>query len=88
MNTSMTSQEDRAREIQEQIRQILLHDWDPVGVRDQPSAQREYDSYVGGLYRLLAEGASTGNRCGEPSAHRRRTNGPAELDRAMSFCRE
>ena len=55
----MTSQADRAREVQEQIRLILLHDWDPIGVQDEPSAQDEYDSYVGGMYRLLADGAST-----------------------------
>jgi hypothetical protein len=53
----MTSQADRAREVQEQIRLILLHDWDPIGVQDFPSAQDEYDSYVGGVYRLLADGA-------------------------------
>src|SRR5437667_5536768 len=54
----MTSQSERAREVQEQIRQILLHDWDPIGVQDEPSAQDEYDAYVGGVYRLLTDGAS------------------------------
>jgi hypothetical protein len=48
----------RARAIQEGIRLVLLHDWDPLGVADEPSAQDEYDSYVGGVYRLLASGAS------------------------------
>jgi hypothetical protein len=48
----------RAREIQEAIGQILLQDWDPIGVRDVPEAQDEYDGYVGGVYRLLASGAS------------------------------
>jgi hypothetical protein len=48
----------RAREIQKAIGQILLRDWDPIGVRDVPQAQNEYDSYVGGVYRLLASGAS------------------------------
>lgn len=50
---------DRARQIQERIRQVLLQDWDPIGVQDVPEAQDEYDSYVGGVYRLLASGAST-----------------------------
>ena len=50
--------ESRAREIQESIRQVLLHDWDPIGVEDEPGAQGEYDSYVGALYRLLIRGAS------------------------------
>lgn len=48
----------RAREIQQSIRQVLLHEWDPIGVAGIPEAQDEYDSYVGGVYRLLALGAS------------------------------
>jgi hypothetical protein len=44
----------RAKAIQESIRQILLRDWDPIGVNDVPDTQDEYDSYVGGVYRLLA----------------------------------
>ena len=47
-----------AQEIQDAIRQILLQDWDPIGVRDVPAAQDEYDGYVGGVYRLLASAAS------------------------------
>jgi hypothetical protein len=54
----MRERERRAREIQEAIRQVLLHDWDPIGIADEPGAQDEYDSYVGGVYRLLASGAS------------------------------
>ena len=54
----MTSQEERAREIQSQIREILLREWDPIGVRDEPRARDEYDAYIGGVYRLLASEAS------------------------------
>ena len=54
----MNHQARQARGIQEQIRQILLNDWDPIGIRDVPEAQDEYDSYAGGVYRLLADGAS------------------------------
>jgi hypothetical protein len=50
--------EDRAKQIQESIREVLLHEWDPVGIRDVREAQGEYDGYVGGVYRLLAAGAS------------------------------
>ncbi len=50
----MPSRKQRAREIQDSIRQVLLHDWDPIGVADEPAAQDEYDAYVGGVYRLLA----------------------------------
>lgn len=52
------SNEERARQIQQRIRQILLRDWDPIGVQDISEAQDEYDSYVGGVYRLLASGAT------------------------------
>jgi hypothetical protein len=52
------ARQDRARQIQESIRAVLLHDWDPIGIQDEPGAQDEYDSYVGGVYRLLASGAS------------------------------
>jgi hypothetical protein len=54
----MDQREQKARAIQDSIREILLRDWDPIGVRDVPEAQDEYDGYVGGVYRLLANGAS------------------------------
>lgn len=54
----MKETEARARRIQESIRLVLLRDWDPIGVHDKPAAQDEYESYVGGVYRLLASGAT------------------------------
>jgi hypothetical protein len=54
----MDARDERAREIQADIARILLEDWDPIGVHDVPEAQDEYDSYVGGVYRLLATGAT------------------------------
>ena len=45
------------RKARSEIRRVLLEVWDPIGVRDVPQAQDEYDSYVGGIYRLLAEKA-------------------------------
>lgn len=51
------AKKERALEIMEEIRQVLLHDWDPIGVADVPEAQDEYDSYIGGVYRLLVGGA-------------------------------
>ena len=54
----MSDQTQRARAIQESIRQVLLRNWDPIGVNDVPEAQDEYDSYVGGVYRMLASGCS------------------------------
>ncbi len=54
----MDERERRARGIQEAIRRVLLHDWDPIGVAEFPQPQDEYDSYIRGVYRLLASGAS------------------------------
>jgi len=48
----------RAKEIQEAIGVVLLHEWDPIGIRAVPEAQDEYESYVGPVYRLIASGAS------------------------------
>jgi hypothetical protein len=43
----------RATKIQEAIRCILYNDWDPIGVRGR-APDGEYDSYIGGVYRILA----------------------------------
>jgi len=32
--------------------------WDPIGVRAEPNAQDQYDSYLGGVFALLTGGAS------------------------------
>jgi hypothetical protein len=42
-----------SRSIRVQIRHVLLEVWDPIGVKDEPNAQDEYDGYIGGLYELL-----------------------------------
>jgi len=39
------------------IHDILIREWDPIGVDDEPLAQNEYDSYIYGIIRLLASGA-------------------------------
>jgi hypothetical protein len=52
----MNQRKDRSLEIMASIRSILVADWDPIHVgAEHPS---EYDSYVGGVYRLLANRAS------------------------------
>jgi hypothetical protein len=53
----MEKRKKKSIEIQESIRQILFYDWDPIGINDL-APDDEYDSYVGGIYRLLASGAS------------------------------
>ena len=42
-----------SRQIRVQIRHVLLDVWDPIGVKDEPYAQDEYDGYIGELYELL-----------------------------------
>ena len=53
----MTSKRHHLVGIQDQIRKILLEEWDPIGIRNEPGAQDEYDSYVGPLHTLLLGGA-------------------------------
>jgi hypothetical protein len=53
----MNERERRGREIQERIGTILYEDWDPLDLRGVAPSD-EYDSYIGGVYRLLASGAS------------------------------
>lgn len=42
-----------AREGHALIREILLNEWDPIGVSEFPEAADEYDSYVPEIYGLL-----------------------------------
>jgi hypothetical protein len=47
-----------ARRISDEIRQILVKVWDPLGIKDEPQAQDEYDSYIGGVFHLLVKRGS------------------------------
>jgi len=49
--------EQRALEIMNDIHDVLWNDWDPIGVRRLGGPEDEYDSYIGGVYHLLASGA-------------------------------
>jgi hypothetical protein len=44
---------DRARRYHTGIRQILLRDWDPIGVADVAEAQDEYDGYISKIHGML-----------------------------------
>ncbi len=46
-----------SRRIRVQIRHVLLDVWDPIGVKDEPNAQDEYDGYIGKLFELLMSNA-------------------------------
>ena len=49
---------ERAAQIQNEIRQVLFQDWDPICVGDNPKLNDEYDSYIGSVYRILASSRS------------------------------
>ena len=40
------------------VRDTLLNEWDPIGIRDVPQAKDEYDDYAAPIARLLVEGTS------------------------------
>jgi hypothetical protein len=46
------SRKERVAEIQESIRRILRHDWNPIGFGDV-LPEDEYDSYIAPVYRIL-----------------------------------
>jgi hypothetical protein len=47
-----------SRRIRGQIRQVLLSVWDPIGIKDEPNAQDEYDGYAAPIFQLLCDGAT------------------------------
>jgi len=58
METSQPSiDKTESRRIRVEIRHVLLNVWDPIGVKDEPNAQDEYDGYIGRLYELLVSKA-------------------------------
>ena len=58
MNINRFIDKGRALRIQTAIRQVLMADWDPIGVKDETMAADEYDSYIGDIYGLLKNNAS------------------------------
>jgi hypothetical protein len=44
--------------IVDQVKIILLREWDPIGIRDVPQARDEYDAYVGSVVKLILAGES------------------------------
>lgn len=44
--------------IEQKVRSILLHDWDPIGVSKLDGALDEYDLYARSLSDMLLAGAS------------------------------
>jgi hypothetical protein len=59
LGPAMHDRRTHAKRITDEIRQVLIEQWDPIGVMDDPEWPRdEYDSYIGELYRYLARGES------------------------------
>ncbi len=46
----------RDAEFSGKIHNILLRDWDPIGVRSFSEANDEYDSYINDILVILAKG--------------------------------
>ena len=45
-------------QMRDEVRRILVADWDPIGVGDVPQARDEYDEYLPPLLGMLASGTS------------------------------
>ena len=42
----------------QELRQLLMDHWDPIGVKDAPEAASEYDGYRADVLQLVRDGAS------------------------------
>jgi hypothetical protein len=58
----MRDRDAQGRRIVERVRAALLKHWDPIGIRREEGLEDEYNRYVGGVYRLLASGATAQQR--------------------------
>ena len=44
-------------ELRQQIRQILLSDWDPTGASRNEASHGEYDAYIEPIHQMIQSGA-------------------------------
>lgn len=49
----MSERSEQARSYHAAIRDVLLREWDPIGVAGIPEAADEYDSYISQVHGLL-----------------------------------
>jgi len=40
------------------VKALLLSEWDPIGIRDEPAAQDEYDAYAAVIADMIDAGRS------------------------------
>ncbi len=55
----MTDNRGEDRALRERVREILMQEWDPIGVRDVSTAQGEYDFYVGPIAVMVLDERTT-----------------------------
>jgi len=41
-------------DLEKKIREILLKDWDPIGIQHISGTDDEYDSYISPIYQLIS----------------------------------
>ena len=58
MLTDDTFDRDRYARDLAAVRDVLLRDWDPIGVAAEPEAASEYDGDAARVYGILARGGS------------------------------
>ena len=49
----MNNTKEHVRTLHENIKNVLMQDWDPIGIQEIPEAQDEYDTYVPKIYSML-----------------------------------
>jgi hypothetical protein len=53
------SDREEAKRCTALVRRALLEEWDPIGVKDSPHAQDEYDAYVSEVVALVTRHATS-----------------------------
>jgi hypothetical protein len=48
----------------DELRAILLREWDPIDIGDNPKLSDEYDAYLPGLIKLMNSGCARTNIAG------------------------
>jgi hypothetical protein len=52
---SENDEKSHSRRMLARVREILMQEWDPIGIKDVVRAQDEYDPYVGKVSALVAD---------------------------------
>jgi hypothetical protein len=60
-------EKQESRSIRNEIREILLEFWDPIGIQDEPLARDEYEMHIGGTFGLLERNANDKDLSSHPS---------------------